>query len=154
MKNKVLLLGIGNPILSDDAIGIIVAREIAEENLPGVDVQEIAASGIEVMELMLDYQKVIIVDAILLPGKMPGEIMKLEEEDFSHTVNGSSPHGVNISTAISLGRQTAPSRMPKKIVFYAMQAENVDTFSESMTSEVRKNLPLLIDKVLGEIKAG
>ena len=151
MKSKTLLLGIGNPIRTDDAIGVMVAREVSKLRLPDVDVEEIAASGIEVMELMLDYEKVVIVDAIMLPDGKPGEIMKLEEGDFSSTVHGASPHGVNLSTAIALGRQTAPSRMPKQIVFYAMQAEDVDTFSESLTTRVRENLPSLIDTVVREL---
>ena len=150
-KNKVLLLGIGNPLLTDDGIGIAVAREIAKRNPKGVDVEEATASGIEIMELMLDYEKVVVVDAIMLPGHEPGEIMRLEERNFSHTVHGSSPHGVNISTAIALGRQTAPDRMPDEIVFYAMQAKEISTFSESFTSEVNKNLGRLIEEVLAAI---
>ncbi|MEM4262153.1 MAG: hydrogenase maturation protease [Thermoplasmata archaeon] len=151
MKGRTLLLGIGNPIRTDDSIGILVAREISKLRLPNVDVEEVAASGIEVMELMLDYEKVVIVDAILRPDKEPGEIMKLEEKDFSQTVHGASPHGVNLSTAIALGRQMAPSRMPRTIVFYAIQAEDVDTFSESLTPRVRKSMPTLVDMVAKEL---
>ena len=149
--NKVLLLGIGNPLLTDDGLGIIAARDISEKKLTGVDFEEATASGIEVMEMMLDYEKVVVVDAIRWPDHEPGEVMRLEEKDFSHTVHGSSPHGVNISTAIALGRQTSPDRMPKEIVFYAMQAEDVSTFSEKMTKKVKENLPKLIALVVEEI---
>lgn len=150
-KNPVLLLGIGNPLLTDDGIGIIIARELAKKNLSGVDIEEATASGIEIMEMMLDYRKVVVVDAIMLSDEAPGKIMKLNEEDFSHTVHGSSPHGVNISTAIALGRQTAPDRMPGEIVFYAMQAQDVSTFSEMPTGKVKKNLPKLLKMVEKEV---
>ena len=151
-KNKVLLLGIGNPLLTDDGIGIAAARKIAEMRLPGVDVEEATASGIEVMEMMLDYEKVVVADAIFLPEHEPGEIMQLKEEDFSHTVHGSSPHGVNISTAIALGRQTYPERMPKRIVFLAMQAEDISTFSEQQTERVAGKMPEFVDKVVRELR--
>jgi len=151
LKGRTLLLGIGNPIRTDDAIGVMVAREVSKLHLPGIDVMEIAASGIEVMEMMLDYEKVVIVDAIKLPGRKPGEMMRLEEKDFANTVHGASPHGVNLPTAIALGRRTAPSRMPKEIVFYAMQVEDIDTFSESLTPRVKDNLPLLVDTVVREL---
>jgi hydrogenase maturation protease len=150
-KNKVLLLGIGNPLLTDDGIGIVAAREISKMELPGVDVEEATASGIEVMEMMLGYEKVVVVDAIMWPDHEPGEVLRLDEKDFSHTVHGSSPHGVNISTAIALGRQTAPDEMPKEIVFLAMQAEDVSTFSEKQTPRVRKSIPTFISTVLEEI---
>ena len=150
-KNKVLLLGIGNPLLTDDGIGIVAAREIAGRKIPGVDVEEATASGIEVMEMMLGYEKVVVVDAIMWPDHEPGEILRLDEKDFSHTVHGSSPHGVNISTAIALGRQTAPDRMPKNIVFLAMQAEDVSTFCETQTPRVRKSIPEFISTVVEEV---
>jgi len=151
-KNKVLLLGIGNPLLTDDGVGIVAAREISKMNLPGVDVEEATASGIEVMEMMLGYEKVVVVDAIMWPDHEPGEVLRLDEKDFSHTVHGSSPHGVNISTAIALGRQTTPEEMPKEIVFLAMQAEDVSTFSESQTPRVRKSIPAFISTVVEEIR--
>jgi hydrogenase maturation protease len=151
-KNKVLLLGIGNPLLTDDGIGIVAAREIARRRLPGVDVEEATASGIEVMEMMLGYEKVVVVDAIMWPDHEPGEVLRLDEKDFSHTVHGSSPHGVNISTAIALGRQTTPKEMPKEIVFLAMQAEDVSTFSEKQTPRVRKSIPVFISAVLEEVR--
>lgn len=150
-RNPVLVLGLGNPILTDDAIGIIVAKEIESRELPGVDIEEVTASGIEVMELMLDRSKVIIIDAIQLEDRAPGEIMRLGEEDFSNTVHGSSPHGVNLSTAIALGRKISPDKMPKEIVFLAMQADIVDTFSESLTQAVEEKMPDLISLVEEEI---
>lgn len=146
-RRAVLVLGIGNPILSDDAIGIRVAREIMKRDIPDVHVEEIAASGIEVMEMLLDYSKIIIVDAIKLPDRKSGEILKLEEEDFTSSVHGSSPHGVNLPTAIALGRQLAPERMPGEIVFLAMQAEDVSTFREGLSEAVEKKLPELVAMV-------
>ena len=150
-QNAVLVLGIGNPILTDDAIGILVAREISNRGFPGVDVEEVSASGIEIMEMMLDHSKVIIIDAIKLPDRKPGEIMRLGEEDFTATVHGSSPHGVNLSTAIALGRQITPDRMPGEIVFFAMQAEDVSTFHEGTTSSISKMLPKLVSIVEREV---
>jgi len=151
-RKPILLLGLGNPILGDDAIGILVAQSIAENRSDEIDVEEISASGIEVMELMLDREKVIIVDAIMLPDKSPGDVIKLNEEDFEKSVHGSSPHGVNLSTAIALGRQVTPQRMPKEIVFYAMQAEDVSTFTEELSSGVSEKLPELIELVEKEIR--
>jgi hydrogenase maturation protease len=93
----------------------------------------------------------VVVDAIFIPEHEPGEIMRLKVEDFSHTVHGSSPHGVNISTAIALGMQTTPDRMPKEIVFWAMQAEDISTFCETQTEEVARKMPELIAAVVAEI---
>ena len=151
-RNPLLVLGIGNPILSDDAIGIIAVREIQQRNIPGVDVEELSASGIEVMEVMLDRKKIVIVDAIMLPDRRPGEIFILKEEDFIKTVHASSPHGINLPTAIALGRQTASKRMPEEIVFIAMQAENIDTFSDRLSPAIEEKIMELVDTVERELR--
>jgi len=153
-RKKLLVLGIGNPILSDDAVGILAAREIRNRNIPGVDVEELSASGIEVMEVMLDREKVVIVDAIMLPDGHPGDVFILREEDFLKTVHASSPHGINLPTAIALGRQTAPGRMPGEIVFIAMQVENIDTFSETLSPRIESKITGLVDTVEGELRKG
>ena len=57
----------------------------------------------------------------------------------------------NISTAIALGRQTAPEEMPKEIIFLAMQAEDVSTFSESQTPRVRKSIPAFVSAIIEEL---
>jgi len=150
-ENRTLLLGIGNPILSDDGIGVVVSRAIQDMGLPGIDVAEASASGIEVMEMMMDYEKVVIVDAIMLPDKAPGEILRLHEGDFTKSVHGSSPHGINLATAIALGRKVSPERMPSKIVFFAMQAEDVSTFCEEQTPKVAERIVDLIDLVKNEL---
>ncbi|MFC1927886.1 hydrogenase maturation protease, partial [Chloroflexota bacterium] len=66
---KALVLGIGNPILSDDGVGIKVAREV-EKNLndPQITVSEASAAGLSLLDSILGYDRVIIVDAIQTKG--------------------------------------------------------------------------------------
>ncbi|MBE3050465.1 hydrogenase maturation protease, partial [Candidatus Bathyarchaeota archaeon] len=68
-----LVLGVGNPILSDDGVGIHVARELKKREMPGVDVEELAASGLELLDVVRGYDKVVIIDAIQTTNGRPGE---------------------------------------------------------------------------------
>jgi hydrogenase maturation protease len=149
---KVLVLGVGNPILSDDGVGIHVARELMKEQLPDITVEELAASGLELLDMVLGFDSVIIIDAIQTAGGVPGEIHILEEKDFVKAVHGSSPHGINIATALALGRAIVPEKMPKQVVFIAVEAEDLVNVKEQLTPKVQAALPSVVRRVEDEIK--
>ncbi len=148
---KTLILGVGNPILSDDGVGIHVARILKKKGFTGVDVEELAASGLELLDVVLDYDKVVIVDAIKTDSGVPGEYYVLEEKDFEKSVHGASPHGVNIATALALGRQVVPDRMPEEVVFIAVEADDLVNVSEELTERVRAALPSIVKRVAQEV---
>lgn len=148
---KTLILGVGNPVLSDDGVGIHVARILRERELPGVHVEELAASGLELLDVVLGYDKVVIVDAIKTESGVPGEYYVLEEKNFERSVHGASPHGVNIATALALGRKIVPDRMPKQVVFIAVEADDLVNVSEELTERVRAALPKIVKRVTQEV---
>jgi hydrogenase maturation protease len=148
---KILVLGVGNPILSDDGVGIHVARELRKKRLKGVVVDELAASGLELLDVVRGYDKVIIIDAIQTRGGTPGQLHILEEQDFERSIHGSSPHGINIATALALGRRLVPKEMPKQVVFFAIEAKDLVNVSEKLTPEVRSAIPAIIDRVVKEL---
>lgn len=149
---RVLVLGVGNPILSDDGVGIHVAREMGKLKIPGVHIEELAASGLELLDVVLDHDKVVIIDAIQTTGGVPGEIHILAEKDFERSVHGSSPHGINIATALALGRKVVPERMPKEVVFIAVEAEDLINVKEQLTPKVQAAIPRVIKMVEDEVK--
>jgi len=146
-----LVLGVGNPILSDDGVGIHVARELKKKDLEGVDVEELAASGLELLDAVRGYRKVVIVDAIQTTNGRPGEFYVLEEKDFEKSVHGSSPHGINIATALAMGRKLVPEEMPEEVVFVAVEAEDLVNVSESLTPKVKAAIQKVVDKVVAEV---
>jgi hydrogenase maturation protease len=148
---KTLILGVGNPILSDDGVGIHVARMLKDKGLPGIDVEELPASGLELLDVVLGYDKVVIVDAIKTDGGVPGEYYVLEEKDFEKSVHGASPHGINIATALALGRKIVPDRMPKEVVFIAVEAEDLVNVSEKLTEKVLAAIPGVLERVTKEV---
>lgn len=146
--NRTLVLGIGSPIMCDDAIGIRVLQELEKKGLEDVDLKEACTSGLDLIELMLDYRRVIVVDAIMNTAHRPGTVMVLRPEDFSSTVHGVNPHEANIATTIELGRALEPERFPREILFVAVEVNDVFTVSETMTPQVEAALGRTVDKVL------
>lgn len=144
---KTLIVGVGNPILSDDGVGIYAARMLLARGLPGVSIEELPASGLELLDMVLDYDRVVIVDAIQTEGGVPGDHYILTEGDFRRAVHGTSPHGFNIATALAMGRQVVPERMPEEVFFVAIEAKDVEEFREGLTPEVSARLPAIVDMI-------
>lgn len=139
--------------MCDDAIGLRVISELAAMKLEGVDLEEACCSGLDLIEVMMDYDRVIIVDAIIESGHPPGTVMELGVEAFADTVHGSNPHEANIATTIELGKRLAPERFPKEFHFVAIEANDVRTVTDKMTPEMEAALPEAVKMILGLIQA-
>ena len=143
-----LVLGIGSPIMSDDAIGLRTLEELEKMNLEGVTLQEACTSGLDLIEVMIGYDRVIIIDAIMNYGDKPGAVMVLDREAFSNSVHGINAHEANIPSTIELGMKLAPDTFPKDIKFVAVEVNDVFTVNDKMTPEVEAALPEAVDIVL------
>jgi hydrogenase maturation protease len=149
---KTLVLGFGNPILSDDGVGIKVAHEVVNQlNNPQVTVAETSAAGLSLLDSIVGYDKVIIIDAIQTEKGRAGQIYRMGTEDFSLTKHLSSPHQINLATALELGKMLSLT-MPQEITVYAVEAEDITTFGEKCTPEVEQAIPEVVNMVLGELK--
>jgi hydrogenase maturation protease len=148
---KTLVLGLGNSILSDDGVGIRVAHEVANQlNSPQVTVVETSAAGLSLLDCIVGYDKVIIIDAIQTEKGQAGQIYRMGTEDFSLTKHFSSPHQINLATALELGKMLNLA-MPQKITVFAVEAEDITSFSEKCTSEVEQAIPEVVKMVLEDL---
>ena len=144
---KTLILGFGNPILTDDGVGIRIAQRIKEEN-PHLEVLETSEAGIAIIDHVAGYDKLVIIDSIKTEGK-PGELYKLELEDLKPTTYFSSSHGIDIATAFKLG-ESLGYKMPKHISLYAVEIRDNTTFGEECTEEIEKRIPFITKQIIEE----
>ena len=148
---KILVLGIGNLILSDDGVGIKVAHDVANLlNNPQVTVAETSGAGLSLLDSIVGYDKVIIIDAIQTKKGKAGQIYRMEPEDFSFAKHFSSPHQINLVTALELGKMLDLA-MPQKITIFAVEAKDITSFSEKCTPEVEQAIPEVVKMVLEEL---
>jgi len=148
---KTLVLGLGNPILSDDGVGIKVAHEVANQlNSPQVTVAETSGAGLSLLDSIVGYDKVIIIDAIQTKKGQAGQIYRMGAEDVSPTKHFSSPHQINLVTALELGKMLNLA-MPQKITIFTVDAKDITSFSEKCTPEVEQAIPEVVKMVLEEL---
>ena len=149
---KTLVLGLGNPILSDDGVGIKAAHEVANQlKNPQVTVVETSTAGLSLLDSIVGYDKLIIIDAIQTEKGEAGEIYRMGTADFSLTKHFSSPHQINLATALELGKMLNLA-MPQEITVFAVEAEDITSFSEECTPEVKRAIPEVVKMVLAELK--
>ncbi|MEW6068879.1 MAG: hydrogenase maturation protease [Nitrospirota bacterium] len=147
---KCLVLGIGNLLRSDDGIGIHIIDSLRKENLDNkIDINE-GLSGLDVLDAINGYDRVIIVDAIK-SNVEPGTIYKLSLEDLSHkqTLHSYSTHDVDFLTVLKLGSKLFPGKMPNDIIIIAVEAEDITTISEKCTPKVEKAIKEVVELIKG-----
>jgi hydrogenase maturation protease len=142
---KTLILGLGNPILTDDAVGIRIAEELKQE-IPDLEVIEVSEAGIALLEYVVGYDKLVIIDSI---ETEKGELYKLGLEDLKPATDFSSSHGVNIATAFKLGEGLG-YKMPKQVSIYAVEIRDNTTFGERCTEEVEERIPSIVRQIVEE----
>ncbi|MFH1919857.1 MAG: hydrogenase maturation protease [Planctomycetota bacterium] len=146
---RTLVLGLGNPLVSDDRVGLCVAADLRPRlaGRPEVEVEEDYWGGLRLMERMIGYDRAIVIDAICT-GAAPGTIHCLTP-DAIPTQRSASAHDVNLPTALAFGRR-AGVHLPRdeSILLVAIEAADVLTFSEECTPAVRAAIPRAVDHIV------
>jgi hydrogenase maturation protease len=148
---KTLVLGLGNSILTDDAVGLTVAEEVRRRlDRADVTVEQASTGGLGLLDLVLGYDKIIIVDAIQTKNNEPGRIHRLSPDQFSGSLRSVSSHDVTLATALELARSLGKD-VPQEIVILAVEAADVDSFGEDLTPQVAAAVPDVVELVLQEL---
>lgn len=146
---KTLVIGLGNPLLGDDGVGIEAVRTL-EQKLKDVEVITLNASGFSVVERMLGYDRVIVVDAIA--GRDPGRVHVFTSEELKPTIHFTSPHDMNIQTAMELLKGL--SEFPKYVKFVGIEIVPNNEFKEGLSDDVKKALPEVEKLIIEELEGG
>ena len=152
MTAGTVIIGMGNPLLSDDGVGIAVAHAVAEclRHRMNLTVTELHTGGIRLMEAMAGFKRAVVVDA-MLSGAAPGTVQRFDPKDFVTTKNTFSSHDTDFATAYDLGRM-AGVPLPEQVSFWGIEAREFDCFGERFTTEVAAALPGAVHRIVAEIK--
>ena len=149
---RVVVIGLGNPLLTDDAVGVRAAEILAERlaDNPAVDVVQSAWGGMRFVDLLAGYDRAIIVDAIEWRKGPPGTIYRLTPDEAIPTLRAVSYHDVSLGTALALGR-SLDIPLPEELVFLAVEVLEARAFGEHLTPAVAAALPDLVRRVEAQL---
>ena len=86
---KSVIIGMGNPLLTDDGVGASVVKEIGGKlrEQDDVDCLELYTGGIRLMEAMAGYDRAYVVDAMVTGEHKPGTVHPFAPFEFITTKN-------------------------------------------------------------------
>jgi hydrogenase maturation protease len=147
-----IVIGVGNPVLSDDSVGIHAVRRLANELQDRDDVvtRELYCGGLRLMEAMVGFDRAIVIDAIETDDRCPGTFYPLGVSDLTRTRNTFSTHDADLALALELGRQTGLP-LPEEVRIWAVEVEDVLSFSEELTPQVAGAVPELVARVIADL---
>lgn len=151
-SRPIAVVGVGNILLSDEGVGVHAARGLKERSLPPyVRVFELGTRGLEILETIEEFEKVVFIDAVRF-GASPGSVGRWH---VGKVIDGSPPsmvslHQMDLLTTLKIGRATA--KLPDDVVIIGIEPK-VLTPGLELSSEVRAKFDELLNSVLKECSA-
>jgi len=143
---SVLVIGLGNDILADDAVGLIVARELEDELSDLADVEYTPEHGVVLLDYFIGYEKAVIVDAIVTGENPPGTLIEIDPKDLLATAVP-SPHYTGIPELFMISQQLG-LEFPHDVRIIAMEIADPLTVGGEMTREVTEAIPAFKKRVI------
>jgi hydrogenase maturation protease len=101
---KIVILGVGNLLLSDEGVGVHVANELMKIDLPsGVSVVEGGTDGFRLIDVITSTDRLIVIDAVR-GGAEPGSIYRFNINEIKSCPSGfkTSVHQIGILEVVHL----------------------------------------------------
>lgn len=154
LSKKVALFCIGNYYMGDDGFAVHLMRDIEDSFLSGyLELFNFGAVGLGILDYILPYRKLIIVDALQGTGK-PGDISKFDLS-VSHqlllTRDIISAHDLGIIESIEIVKRLYPERQPGAIILIGVEALAIDKQVTSLSPQLKKALPIVKQMVFQEL---
>jgi len=146
-KNRILIQGIGNEILTDDGIGPKLVKKL-KGNLSkkDIDFETAFIGGLEILESIQGYHTVIFIDAIRTRDGIPGTVYQLSPENFNTTSHLSSIHDVSFLTSVALGKKLGLD-MPQFIYIIAVEIFEDRIFDDNFSPLIQQKYEEIFNKV-------
>lgn len=150
-STKTRIIGIGNPLMGDDGVGIAAVECLRAMALPeGVEAVDGGTCGLTLLDLMEGAGTVILVDAVET-GKPPGTVVRFTPEEVVLPEGEAAPslHEAGLAQVLTLGREM--DLLPSEIVIYGVQPASVEC-RLGLSPSVAHALGHLLERILAELE--
>lgn len=163
-RAPILVVGLGNPLLGDDGVGWRVVEALEERLATGrddrlgrigrIELDRLAVGGLTLMERLVGYERVILIDAALTGVDPPGTVScrplgAVRTREASHL---DSTHDAPLPVALAAGRALGAS-LPDAITVVGIEAHTIDVFDAELSPASAAAVPRAVEVILGLIGA-
>ncbi len=153
---KTAIMGFGNPVRSDDAIGIYVIEELQKKigEHPSISIFDMGTAAFEVLFGLKGHQKIILVDAVINSNEPVGSLFKVPAEEVLQAPEENPLvflHSMKWSQALSYAKKILLDEYPEDIQVYLIAVENTKLEVE-LSKEVKQAGDKVVNLILEELK--
>ncbi len=147
---KIVILGVGNLLLSDEGVGVHVANELMKMDLPPqVSVVEGGTDGFRLLNVITEADRLIVIDAVK-GGADPGSLYRFDIDDVRNCPSGfkTSVHQIGILEVINLSELIGKKPLTTII---GIEPKSLEMGME-LTPEIKSSIPRIIELIFEELK--
>ena len=147
------VIALGQRTAGDDGIGPAILDRLRAIGPPGVELVEIADAS-AVIPLIATPALVVIVDAVVIDGRTPGDVVELDASALPPRTRTLSTHGLDLSRAIAIGRAVAPAgATAPRLRLVGVVIAPPDRVTAELSPSVGRAIAGAVQAVLAEIRA-
>lgn len=146
-----LVIGLGNPLMTDDGIGLAALERLRESwSVPDdVLLSDGGTWGLRLLPQIEDAGRLLLLDAIEVDGD-PGDVVVLERADIPRYLSHElSPHQVGLRDVLALAELRG--RLPSETVAMGIQPVRVE-LGDRISSEASSSLDALVERAVERLR--
>ena len=149
---SILVLGLGNSIMTDDGFGVKVVNTLSSRyHFQGkIRLIDGGTLGLDLLPHLEDVESLLIIDALDMRDK-PGQLFRIEGEDVPRAFASKlSVHQMGLQDLLAVAE--LQGHVPTKLVVWGVQPECIEMGTD-LTSTVESAVEPVVQKVLNELQA-
>lgn len=151
MAKDIVVVGLGNMLMSDEGIGIYIVNEFQKQaaKFPNAEFIDAGTGGMNVLHLIANRKKAVIIDCALM-GHAPGTIQKFTPDDVKSVkqVSHFSLHDVDILRVLEISKQLEES--PQEVILFGIEPAKVE-MGQTLSAELFARLNEYIQFISREL---
>ncbi len=150
LGTTIAILGLGNLMRTDDAVGMLILDEIAKDDRFPSDLRIIAGGtlGLDLLHDLRDVTHLLTIDTVDV-GSKPGKLSRFDGDQMADLPTSKSVHLLGFSDLINVLRLMESA--PQQMTLLGVQPEYTG-WGTSLTPQVAAALPILIEAALKQIQ--
>ena len=147
---NLVIVGMGNPLLSDDGVGHHAARSLGSA-FPGSAVHTIPMIGMDLLDLIDGFHSLCLVDA-MTTGTVPiGTVKRFPLPGPG--LHSCSSHGPDLQSVLSLGH-ALNLNIPRTTLLYGIEIGTEIPYGEDLTPKLKQRFKTAIRQIAADIHGG
>jgi hydrogenase maturation protease len=146
-RSGTVVIGLGNPLMGDDGLGIAVIAQLQQDWQfdPPVEIVDGGTWGMNLLHHIEGARQLLLVDA-MKSGKTPGTLVVLQRDEIPRVLSTKlSPHQIDLREVLAVAELRGS--LPDPTVAVGLEADRVEMSTE-LSPILQDGVASLIDRII------